>query len=110
MAGDVADRWERCRLGEVHPLKIRATVGAADGRCQSPVTVLLDQVLEDRTRLGQHQAVVLDRGKLPRRRVLLEGMSWRFECHRRELVRNAELFEQPKDADRAGELRVVELD
>src|SRR5262249_3417676 len=83
---------------------------AADGRRESPVSVLLDQVLEDRARLEQHQAVVLDRGKLPRRRGLLEGMARRFESHRRELVRNAELLEQPEDADRAGELRVVELD
>src|SRR5262249_16266631 len=85
-------------------------VGAADGRCQSPLAVLLDQVLEDRARFGQHHAVVLDRGKFSRGRVLLEGMTGRFEGHRRELVRNAELLEQPEDADRAGELRVVELD
>src|SRR5206468_5712782 len=71
--------------------------------------VILDQVPEDRPRLEHHEPVVLEHGKLAGRRVLLEGVPRRLEGDRGELVRDPELLEQPDDSNRAGELRVIEL-
>ncbi len=95
-------KCSHCRYGPRSGLPI---AGAS-----RPVPVLLDQVLEDRARLGHDETPVLDHRELAARRVLLERMARRLECDGRELVRNAELLQQPDDANRAGELRVVELD
>ena len=110
MARDVTDRREGGRLSKVHTLQIWPAVRAADRGGQSAIAVLLDDVLEDGARLEEHETVVVERGKLAGRRVLLERVPRRFEGDGRELVRHAELLQQPDDSNRAGELCVVELD
>ena len=111
VARDVADRRKRRRLGEVQPLEIRPAVGAADraaraGRCRTSRSGTRGS-RPTRTCTMPPSSIA---GNLPRRRVLLERVPRRLECDGRELVRNAELLQQPDDANRAGELRVVELD
>src|SRR6185369_13101178 len=69
VARDVADRRKRGGLGEVDPLQVGTAVAASQGRRESALAVFLDEILEDRARLGEHEAVVLDDGELPARRV-----------------------------------------
>jgi hypothetical protein len=74
----------------------------ADGWCEPTVSVALEDVLDDGTRLADRDAVVLDDGKLAKRRVLRERVRGAVEVDPRELVRDAELLEEPADADGAG--------
>src|SRR5262249_62094297 len=84
--------------------------GCARRGCQPSLAVALEDVLDDRARLEHLHVAVLDRGELAERRPLRERRRGRDEVDRLERVRDAELLEEPVDADGARAGCVIELD
>lgn len=99
-------RRECGALGEVHPLQLRGALRRADRWCEPALAVSLEDVLENRARLSDHDVAVFDGGQFSQRSFLGEEVRRRREeLDGLEFVGKAEFFEQPQNADRAGSRR-----
>ncbi len=108
---DDAEGRERRALGEVQPLQESRAQRRTDRRCEPPVAVTFENVLDDRTGLAHHHVTVFDGRQLAERRFLHEEVArGRLKFDAFERVRQAEFFEQPDDPHRSRARRVVELD
>src|SRR5262245_15109330 len=103
MPDDRADVGGERRFAEMKPLEVVRPF-ARHGRGREPaLAVLLEHVLENRPRLEQSDVAVLNDGHLAewmKGEILRASQVFARELEGRELVRNAELLEQPDDAHR----------
>ena len=101
-------------FGVVNPIAAGLVLARAARRDETARAVALDQVLDDRARLREHEVAVLDDRRAAERMDLLElrrrkhGLRIALVAH--DGVRGAELFQHPQHTLRAGVVEMVDFD
>ena len=107
-------RRHRRAFGEVQPVGEAQPLGRSRRRLEPTRAVALEQVFDDRARLGDRDVAVGDDRRLAER-MHLEQRRWRQHRLRvalvlLDLVRDDQLLQQPEHALRAGVVEVVDDD